>query len=169
MSHHNENAEHLSPQETEDRIWKRAKDIGVCMLTSWSGTEQHSRPLSSHPVREEHAIYFLVDEAGHKNVEIAQYPQVSLAYVDKGSNDYVVISGEAEITDNRRMIAELFSSFARAWWDDENDPAIRLLTVTPHRGELWDGPSGPISKARVVLSATTGGGIDVGETGKTRM
>ncbi len=169
MSHHQDQAEHLSDHETEERIWKLAKDIGVCMLTSWSGNEQHSRPLSAHVVREEHAIYFLVDEAGHKNVEIGQYPQVSLAFVDKGANNYVVISGEARITNDRRMIAELFSAFARAWWDDENDPAIRLLTVTPTRGELWDGPAGPISKARVVLSAATGGGIDVGEMGKTQM
>lgn len=168
MSHH-EQADHLSPQETEDRIWTLAKDIGVCMLTTWSGAEQHARPLSAHVVREENALYFLVDESGHKNEEIAQYPQVSCAFVDKGANDYVVIAGEAEITNDRRMIAELFSNFAKAWWDDETDPAIRLLTVRPTRGELWDGPSGPVATAKLLFAAATGGDIDMGDTGKTRM
>lgn len=169
MSHHSEQAEHLSPAETEDKIWKTADDIKICMLTTWSGSEQHSRPLSAHVARNEHALYFLVDESGHKNEEIAKFPEVSCAFVDKGSNDYVVIAGEAKITNDRAKIAELWSNFAKAWWDDENVPAIRLITVSPSRGELWDGPGSAIAKAKLLFSAATGGDIDMGETGKTRM
>lgn len=169
MSHHSEHTDQLSPEETRDRVWEHADDIGVCMLTTWSGAEQHSRPLAAHPVREEHAIYFLVDESGHKNVEIEQYPEVSCAFVDKNANNYVVIAGTAEISNDRRKIAELFSKFAQVWWEDENDPAIRLLTVTPTRGELWDGPGGLAAKAKVAFSAATGGDIDMGESGKARL
>lgn len=169
MSHHKEQADHLSPQETEDRIWKLADDIGVCMLTTWSGKEQHARPLSAHVARDEHALYFLVDESGHKNEEIAQYPQVSCAFVDKGKNDYAVIAGTAVVSNDRAKIRELWSNFAKAWWDDENDPSIRVLKVTPTRGELWDGPSGPVATAKILFAAATGSEIDMGETGKTRM
>ena len=169
MSHHTEQADQLSPAETEDKIWKLADDIKICMLTTWSGSEQHSRPLTAHVDRDAHALYFLVDEAGHKNEEIEKYPEVSCAFVDKGSNNYVVIAGEAKITNDRARIAEIFSNFAKAWWDDENDPAIRLLTVTPSRGELWDGPGSAVAKAKLALAAATGGDIDMGETGKTSM
>lgn len=167
MSDHQ--TETLSPQETEDRIWELADDINICILTTWNGTEQNARPLWAHVERDERALYFLVDESGHKNEEIAKYPQVSCAFVDKGGNNYVVIAGNAELSNDRAKIADLFSPFAKAWWDDENDPAIRLLTVRPTSGEVWDGPSGPIASAKMLFAAATGGDIDMGESGSTRL
>lgn len=164
-----EHADHLSPAETEDKIWKLADDIRICMLTTWSGSEQHSRPLSATVDRDGHAIYFLVDQSGHKNEEIAKFPEVSCAFVDKGANNYVVIAGEATVTDDRAKIKDIWNDFAKAWWDDENDTAIRLLTVKPSRGELWDGPHGPVAMAKMALAAASGKGPDMGEFGKTRM
>lgn len=169
MSHHAEQADHLSPAETEDRIWKLADDIRICMLTTWSGSEQHSRPLSAHVDRNQHALYFLIDESGHKNVEIEQFPEVSCAFVDKNANNYVVIAGTAKVTNDRAKIKDIWSNFAKAWWDSADDPSIRLLTVTPSRGELWDGPGSAVAKAKLLFSAATGGDIDMGETGKTDM
>lgn len=169
MPHDRKHADHLSPAETEDRIWELADDIGICMLTTWSGGEQHSRPLSATVDRDAHAIYFLVDQSGHKNEEIARFPEVSCAFVDKGANNYVVIAGEASITNDREKIRDIWNDFAKAWWDDENDPAIRLLTVKPTRGELWDGPHGPVAMAKLAFGAVTGNGPDMGEAGKTRM
>lgn len=162
-------AETLSPQETEDRIWDYASDISVCMFTTWTGTEQNSRPLWAHVEREEKALYFLVDEHGHKNEEIARFPQVSCSFVDKGSNNFVVVRGNAELSNDRAKIAELFTNFAKAWWEDENDPAIRLLTVRPTSGEVWDGPSGPIASAKMLFAAATGAEIDMGESGEARL
>ncbi|WP_127145254.1 pyridoxamine 5'-phosphate oxidase family protein [Pelagibacterium montanilacus] len=165
----NAHADHLSPEETRERVWSLAEDIRVCILTTWSGSEQHARPLTAHVARDEHALYFLVDESGHKNTEIEQYPAVSCSFVDKGSNDYVVIAGTAKLSNDREKIAAIWTNFAKAWWDDENDPSIRLLTVTPTRGEVWDGPGGLAAKAKIAFSAATGGDIDMGETGKARL
>ena len=166
---HSEQAEQLSPAETEDKVWKLADKIGICMLTTWSGTEQHARPLSAHVDRDAHALYFLVDASGHKNAEIEKFPEVSCAFVDKGANDYVVIAGEATVTNDRARIKDIWSDFAKAWWDGENDPSIRLLTVKPTRAELWDGPNGLAAMAKMAFAAATGGDVDMGETGKTRL
>ncbi len=171
MSEHNnhDNAEVLSPQEAENKVWELAEDIGICMFTTWSGTEQHSRPLAATVRRDEHAIYFLVDESGHKNVEIDKFPEVSCAFVDKKSNDYVVIAGEAHLSNDREKIKDIWTDMAKAWWDSENDPSIRLLTVSPSRGEIWDGPNGFAAMAKMAFAAATGHEPDMGEMGKTRL
>lgn len=169
MAHHKEHADQLSPAETEDKVWKLAEDIGICMLTTWSGSEQHSRPLSATVSREDNAIYFLVDEEGHKNEEIERFPEVSCAFVSKRDNHYVVIAGEASISNDRARIAEIWSDFAKAWWENENDPSIRLLTVRPTRAEVWDGPGGLVAMAKLAFAAVTGRGPDMGEMGKARL
>ena len=33
-----------SPDEVQDRIWELAEKIDICMLTSWDGEQQRSRP-----------------------------------------------------------------------------------------------------------------------------
>lgn len=166
MTHHDQD---LSQSEAENRIWELADKIGTALLTTWTGSEQHGRPLAAHVTRDEHAIYFLVDEDGAKNEEIAQYPQVSVAFADKGANSYVFIAGTARITNDRGKIGDLWSKFAQAWWDDENDPAIRLLTVTPERGEVWDGPGRVAALAKIALAAATDGRPDLGDNARARL
>lgn len=170
MSNHTDDHSHdLSETEIRDRIWTLAADIDFCMLTTWTGEKQRSRPLSARVDREAHAIYFLVDADGGKNDEIARYPAVSLAWADNGAHNYAVISGEAKVSNDRAKIKELWTKMDRAWWDDENDPDIRLLTVRPEEGEMWQGPSGPIATVKMLAAAVTGGDIDFGDTGRARL
>lgn len=165
--HHDETP--LSPAEAQDRIWELARKIDICMFTTWDGSQQQSRPLSARVRREEHAIYFLVDVEGHKNIEIDRFPTVSCAWVDNDSHRYVVIAGEAKITNDRSKIADLWSDFDKAWWEDETDPAIRLLTVVPANGELWDAPNKLISGAKMALAAITGKAPDMGDNAAVRL
>ena len=98
------------------------------MLTTWTGEEQRSRLMSARPRRAENAIYFLTDVSGEKNADIEAFPTVSLAWADNGDYPYALISGEAKIS-------ELWPKMDQAWWEDENDPTIRLLTVVPGQPE----------------------------------
>lgn len=159
----------LTPAEAEDRIWELADKIGTCMFTTWDGELQHSRPLAAHVDRDAHAIHFLVDADGHKNIEVEQYPQVSCAFADKGANSYVVIAGIASLSNDRDKIRDLWSRWAKAWWDDAEDPAIRLLTVVPERGEVWDGPAPLVSLAKMALAAASDGRPDMGDHAKARL
>ncbi len=68
-----------TPAEIIDRAWELAEKIDICMFTTWSGEEQHSRLMSSRPRRDENAIYFLADVSGEKNAEIEAFPLISLA------------------------------------------------------------------------------------------
>ena len=158
-----------SAREIEDRIWELATDIDICMFVSWDGERQRGRPLSARVRRDEHAIYFLVDEDGAKNRQIIDFPIVTLLFADVSSNKYVSITGTADVSNNRRKIADLWTEFDKAWWDDANDPAIRLLIVTPEDAELWDSPNRAVGTVKMLVAAVTGAKPDFGDNAKVRL
>jgi general stress protein 26 len=158
-----------TPAEVTDRIWELAKKIDICMFTTWDGENQRSRPMSARVSRDENAIYFLTDLEGHKLTEIEKFPTVSLAWVDSGGHKYVVIAGKAEVSNDRAKIAELWSDWDKAWWEDETDPSIRLVTVTPDDGELWDSPNAVVAGAKMLVAAVTGAAPNMGTNAEVKL
>lgn len=159
----------MTPEATQDRIWELAKKIDICMFTSWNGERQNSRPLSARVRREEHAIYFLVDVAGEKNAEIERYPTVSCGWADNSGHKYAVISGKAELRNDREKISSVWTDFDKAWWEDKTDPTIRLVKFIPDEGELWDGPNGLIAVTKMAIAAATGGAPDMGRNAEVKL
>ena len=155
-----------SPQEIEDRIWELAKKIDICMFTTWDGEKQWARPLSARVNRDDHAIYFLVDEEGQKNGQIARFPIVTLTFTDSGGYKYISITGNADVSNDRAKIKDLWTDFDKAWWDDENDPSIRLLKVVPDDAELWDSPNKAVATVKMFVAAVTGAKPDFGDNAK---
>lgn len=155
-----------TPEEVRERIWELAKKIDICMFTTWDGEQQHSRPLSARVDRAAHVVHFLVDVSGEKNAQIDRFPTVSCAWVDNGNYKYAVMSGEAKVSNDRAKIAELWNDSDRAWWDDETDPSIRLLTLTPDNGELWDSPGKAVALVKMAVAAVTGAAPQMGDNAK---
>ena len=169
MAHQEQQHTDKTEAEIIDRVWEVAEDIAKCMFVIWDGERQQARPLSSRVNRDEHAIYFLVSAEGHKNAQIEQFPVGNLAYADTKGMDYASISGRATVTNDRAKIAELWSDFDKAWWDDENDPDIRLITVTPERAELWDSPGRLVALTTMLVAAVTGNKPDFGDNATVRL
>ncbi|MDB5640944.1 MAG: ral stress protein [Hyphomicrobiales bacterium] len=158
-----------TPAEIEDRVWELSEKIDFCMLTTWDGESQHSRPMSARVNRAERAVHFLVDVEGRKNRHIEKYPRVGLTFSDTAGNKYVALSGNATISNDRAKIKELWSDFDRAWWDDETDPSIRLLTVHPEDAELWDSPNRLVASAKMLTAAVTGAKPSFGDHGEVKL
>ena len=163
MAHQEQQHTDKTEAEIIDRVWEVAEDIDFCMFVTWDGDRQQARPLSSRVFRDEHAIYFLVSADGHKIEQVERFPVVNLAYADTGAMKYVSISGTAHVSNDRAKIKDLWSNFDKAWWDDENDPDIRLLTVSPERAELWDSPGKAIALATMLTAAVTGAKPKMGD------
>lgn len=137
-----------------DRLYDLVEDIAVCMLTSKSGSSLRARPMHAKVDRESGAISFLTDVRHHKDDEIAADPQVCLAFASPKGQDYVSISGVAEISNDRAAIEARFSEMAKVWFPEgAQDPNIRLLTVRPDAGEFWDGKTNPIAVAFEIAKA----------------
>lgn len=159
-------ADTITRDEAIDSIWKLAKSIDFCMFVTWDGERQRARPMSARPDRDEGRIYFLVDVKGEKDDQIERFPKVTLAFSDIKAHDYLVITGTASVSNDRAKIAELWTGADRAWWDDADDPAIRLITVDPEDAELWQGPNRITAAAKLVAAAVTGAKADFGENVK---
>lgn len=155
---------HTTPDR--ERIWDLARSIGTCMFITHDGTRHRARPMAAHVAPEEHAIYFLTDADSAKAHQSERDASVTLAFADKGRNDYVTLSGPASVSNDRAKIRELWTAFAKAWWDSPDDPAIRLIRVVPDEAEYWDAPNGPVAAVRMLAAATTGGRPDLGEHAK---
>lgn len=158
-----------SPQELADRTWELMKKIQFALFTTWDGSKQAQWPLTANTDRDEGAVYFLVSNRDGKYDHLDEFPAITLGFADPGGPKYVVVNGHAALTDDRAKIKELWSPFAKAWWDSADDPDIKLLTVTPDRAEIWDSPNKLIATAVMLTAAVTGAKPAVGDHGAVRM
>lgn len=147
------------------KAWKIAESIGICFL----GTGANQYPMAAMVRKDEDAIYFLTDAGSEKIAEIGDGKSVQLTFSDKGSNEFLFIEGDASVSNDRRKIADLWTTFAKAWWDSADDPAIRLVTVSPTRAEFWDGPNRLVAASKMLFAAATGGRPDMGDNRKVAM
>ncbi len=152
-----------------DTVWNLAEKIGFCMLTTQASGDLRARPMSAHAERLENAFYFLTDVDGYKDEEIMQKPEVCLAFADSKGQKYVSISGSAQVINDRERIRELWSTPAKAWWDSPEDPAIRVLKVTPSFAEYWDSPGTIVSYIKMAAAALSSAKPDMGDNEKVDM
>lgn len=150
-----------TPQELEDHAWKLAKSIQFALFTSWNGSEIVQWPLTANVSQDMRMIEFLVEDNGTRYDHLGQFPSVTLGFADNPK--YVVIAGDAVLSNNRERIRELFSPFAKAWWDSAEDASIRLLTVMPNKAEYWDSGNSLVASVIMLTAAVTGAKPAVGE------
>lgn len=157
-----------STTEAIDRAWKLMGDIRICMLVTREGETMRARPMDAHPSQEEGCIWFLSDRRGHKDDELQRDPQAALTFAHPGRNDFVSVSGEAEILQDRAKIDELWTDMNKAFWPEgKTDPNIVVVRFLPERAEYWDGPSSSIMVAlKMAAARMTGRPTDLGENRK---
>ena len=152
-----------------DHAWDLMKRIGFAMLVTRDGDKLRARPMSAYLERENNAICFLTDVRRHKDDEIARNPNVNLSFADASDQNYVPVSGTAEVSNDRARIKQLFTTTARAWWDSAEDPNIRVLKFTPDDAEFWDSPGTVISYVKMAAAAVTGTRPEIGDNRKVAM
>jgi general stress protein 26 len=151
------------------RAWQLMEKIRTCMLITWDGKAQRARPMAAMVKEAEHTIYFLTD-VRHESVEqMEQFPIVTLAFADTGSEKYVTTSGRGEVSSDRAKIKELWSAYAKAWFDSSDDPNIRVLKVIPDDAEYWDMPGRLVTSIKMLTAAATNTRPNLGDVEKVRM
>jgi len=156
-------------QDAIEQTWELMQKIGFCMLSSRSGDDIRARPMAAHPEPMANAIYFLTDINGAKDDDIARWPNVGLAFADSRGQKYVSVTGTAETSNDRELVRELWTTPAKAWWENADDPSIRVLKVTPKYAEYWDSPGSIVSYVKMLAAAVTDHRPDMGENVKVRM
>ena len=101
-----------------DRVWDLMKTIGFAMLVTRDGDKLRARPMSAYLDRDTNTIFFLTDARRHKDEEIERNPSINLSFADAGGQKYVSLTGTAVVSNDRAKIRELFTTTAKAWWDN---------------------------------------------------
>lgn len=158
----------MSRHSDQNRVWDLIESIKFAMLVTHDGQgdELRARPMHAHGEREEDAIYFLTDRRHHKDDEIQINDNVCVAFADTGGQRYLSVTGTATVLDDRRRVHDLWDASNRAFWDDENDPNIRVLRVRPSIAEFWDSPGKIVTSVKMAAAALTGAKPDLGENRK---
>ena len=151
------------------RAWNMMEKISTCFLITWDGDRQRARPMSAVVRPAEHAVFMLTDEHREKIDEIERYHEVLLAFADTRDQKYVSVNGRAVVSNDRAKIKELWSPFAKAWWDSPDDPTIRVLKFIPDEAEIWDSPGTLITTVTMLAAAASGKRPDVGDNLKVAL
>ncbi len=159
----------MTSHDDTAKVWDLIDKIGFCMLATQDGRDIRSRPMSAYTKRRDGAVYFLTDVASHKDEEISLWPNVCLSFADTKAQSYVSVSGAAEVSNDRELIREIWSTPAKAWWDSPDDPSIRVLKVNPSFAEFWDRPGTVVSYIKMAAAAVSSARPDMGENEKVKL
>jgi len=121
-----------------DDLYKIIGDVRIAMFT----TRRPDGALVTRPMatQQQHSVadfWFVTDIRTEKVDELAADPNVSLAYYNTKSWEWVSVSGRARIVTDRRIIEGLYQPDWKAWFEDEGgtmdggpaDPRFALLLV----------------------------------------
>ena len=130
---------------TDDRqkVWTLIKDIQFAlMVTHGAEGKLSARPMSAMQKDFSGDLWFLSRDHTPKVDEVIHDKNVLLAYSEPKDQNYISISGKAEIVRDTAKIKELWSEGARVWFPKgPEDPAICLIKVSVDTAEYWDAPS----------------------------
>jgi general stress protein 26 len=125
------------------KLYELIKDVRIAMMTSIEPDGSlHSRPMYNYKADANGDLWFFSRARDPKIGELKKDSQVNLAYSDPSNQNYVSVSGHAEIIMDKNKVKELWTEGLRTWFPKgPDDPDIALIRVHPTGGEYWDSPS----------------------------
>lgn len=128
--------------ESLERLAELIKGIRVAMLVTRSGDGTlRARPMATQEAPFDGTRWFFAANQSATVSDLAQNPEVGLAYADLGGNRYVSLSGRAELVRDPDKARELWSPLYREWFPRGlEDSELALLKVVVSRAEYWNSP-----------------------------
>jgi len=135
------------------------RDMRIAMMTTVAEDGSlHSRPMAVQRDPTLAELWFFTSADSAKAEEIGSVREVSLGFADPQHQRYVAISGTARLVHDEARARDLWNPWVEVWFPNgPADPALRLVQVTPHRAEYWDGSSSRLTMLYQVAKAVLGG------------
>ncbi len=129
--------------EGAKKLYELIEDVKICMMTTAEPDGSlHSRPMYNQESDEAGDLWFFTQARSGKTAEISKDDQVNLAFSDLSNENFVSVTGKAEIVRDKATIKDKWSEGMKTWFPKGlDDPNIALIRVHPERGEYWDSPS----------------------------
>jgi general stress protein 26 len=148
-----------SDAEAKRKVWDMIKDIEVAMMVT-QDDQGHFRGRPMRAVNREFdgVLWFFATAGSPVSGEAASDGRVLLAYADPRSQNYVAVSGSAEVVKDVAQQKQMWSEPLRVWFPGgPEDPKVSLIRVECEGAEYWDSPSSTLVHAYGYLKAVTTG------------
>lgn len=151
-----------SDQERQNAITTLAemmKEIGVAMLTTVmpDGTLR-SRPMIRAEPGFDGDLWFFTEMNAPKTKEVQRNAQVNLSFASPYDQQYVSISGTAELVRDERKAEILWDTKYAVWFPGDVDPSkLGFLKVAVERAEYWDASTSRMVQISGFAKAIFGG------------
>ena len=143
--------------EIREKLWSMMKGIQIAMLTTDDDGRLRARPMAASQSGFDGTLWFFTRSESHKVEEGAGH-QVGVTYADAGKQDYVSLSGKAELVTDKASIKSHWAEYVRVWFPKGiEDPTIALLKVTVDAAEYWDAPNSKMVHAYGYVKAVVTG------------
>jgi general stress protein 26 len=159
-------------QKKLDEFYDLVTDMEVALMTTRRPDGMLvTRPMATQKRNPVADLWFVTNVETHKIDELEHDPNVNLGYYDSRSREWVSVSGQATISQDRATIRELHQPDWRAWFEDEggdrdggpDDPRLALILVEAQSVTYMKSKhSRPRVLFEVVKAMATGGTPDVG-------
>ena len=163
----------LSDQQAVEKLKELIKHNSICMFATKLGNDgpAETRPMSVGQVDDDGNLWFLSGKSSKKNHDIKIDPRIQLLFANTSDQEYLTVFGDATVTTDKQKIKEIWSPFAKAWFNEGvDDPDVSAIRITPRDGFYWDTKSGRmISLLKILASAVIGKTIEEGVQGKLKV
>ena len=143
-------------------------DYALFTTQGTSDDPLHSRPMALRKVEDDGDLWFFSKKDSRKVKELIADPQVLISFADPKKQNFVSITGRAEIVAERAKVAAMWSEVYRAWFPGgAEDTNVVLIRVRAEQAEYWDTPTNAMVFAYgYVKAVATGKPSRAGEVGK---
>ena len=159
--------------ETNDtgKLWDMIKSIEIAMMVTEDGEHLRSRPMAVSQKEFDGTLWFFTRVDAHKVTEIEREHRVNLAYANPTRQNYVSVTGMANLVRDRSEIDAHWTASLLTWFPKgKDDPEVALLKVTVQQAEYWDAPSSTMLHAYgYVKAAMTGKSPEPGGHGTVKL
>lgn len=154
------------------RVAELVDEIKFAMMTTEEADGSlRSRPMATLQMDAGGSLWFFTALTSPKIEEAAQHRQVNLSYARPDKQDYLSVSGSAEILQDKEKMRALWTPWIKPWFPAGlDDPNLVLLKVTITEAEYWTAPHGAARRLYGLAKGILTGNTDaLGENRKILM
>ncbi len=154
-------ANHTTADQRKELV-ELVNDIEIAMMTTQRADGMLvTRPMATQECEFDGDLWFVTNIDTQKVEEIRANPKVNIAYYSDSSKEWVSVSGEAMLSQDRAKIRELHAPDWKMWFEDEggerdggpDDPRLCLIFVKPLTAHCM---KAKYSKPRVLFEIAKG-------------
>lgn len=129
----------LFNSEAIEKLKELAESIDfTVMSTNLSKFPIEGTPMSTKKVCDAGDVWFLSGKDSQHNKNIHKDSIVCLTYINKASMEFMIVNGEASISQDKNIIDELYSKSDDIWFKGKDDPNVTVIKVEPLDVKYWD-------------------------------